>query len=529
MGTILRELGRAGLLFVGTALALTTVESKAQAPVEGGEIEIRINSDLRSTDGLDRDGNSDTILHHIFETLVAYRDDLSVGPLLAESWDVSEDGRVYTFTLRGGATFHNGDPVTSADVKWNWDRRMDPTNEWFCIPYFDGSQGLKVTAVETPDDRTVSFTLEEPNALFLTQLANIQCNGWIASPKNVDEDGNWNENQAIGSGSFKLTEWRRGQFVTLERYENYQPLDEERSGLAGDRTAYLDTVRFTIIPDTAASETALFANEIDVLPAMEAVRATDAKARGMNVLTGPGLSWSVILLQSNDPLLSDARIRRAIAHAIDFEQIANMRTEGQAEFNPSAVAQASMFFDESFTDWPEYDPAAARALLDEASYAGQPIKLQANTRYQGMYENGVIVQAMLAAAGFNVELEVLDWAAQLDNYLAGTFQLQSFGYSARLDPSLLYGILIGDKKTTPTRQWQNEDAYQLYLNSSRTEDREERQAIFKQIHELMAQDIPILGLYYETVTDVTVPSVKGYEVWPGDKPRAWGVWKEKQD
>ncbi|MGO4839444.1 ABC transporter substrate-binding protein, partial [Rhizobiaceae sp. 2RAB30] len=163
------------VLAVGTALTLAIPAIAGEEPVKGGTLTIGINTDIRATDGIQRDANTDTIMHHVFETLVGYRDDLSVGPALAESWKVSEDGRTYSFTLREGATYHNGDPVKSADVKWNWDRRMNPANEWFCIPYFDGSQGLKVEAVETPDDRTVVFKLNEPNALFLAQLANIQC------------------------------------------------------------------------------------------------------------------------------------------------------------------------------------------------------------------------------------------------------------------------------------------------------------------------------------------------------------------
>ncbi|TKT77421.1 ABC transporter substrate-binding protein [Aquamicrobium sp. LC103] len=527
MGTRTRTMGLAlGASLAGAMLLVLAGTAIAQEPKQGGTLTVRINADMRSTDGIDRDANSDTILHHIFETLVGYRDDLTIGPVLAESWELSQDERTYSFKLREGATYHDGDPVTSADVKWNWERRMDPANEWRCIPFFDGSQGLEIQSVETPDDRTVVFTLEEPNALFLAQLANIQCNGWIASPKNVGDDGKWIDGSAIGSGPFKLAEWEKGQYVALERYDDYRPLKEERSGMTGDRTAYVDAVRFMIIPDTAAAETALFAGEIDVMANMEPSRTNDAKARGANVLSTPGLAWTTILVQTNDPLMSDVRMRRAIAHAIDFKQIAQTRTEGQAGFNPSGVAQASVFFDDDFLAWPEYDPAAAQALLAEAGYSGQPIKLQTNTRYQGMYENSVIVQAMLQAAGINAELEVLDWAAQLDNYLAGKFQLQSFGYSARLDPSLIYGILVGDKEATPTLQWENEEAHTLYLESTRTTDVEKRKEIFKKIHALMEQDVPILGLYFEMVTDAVGGKVHGYEVWPGDKPRAWGVWKE---
>lgn len=510
---------------LATSVMLAAPAAGQDEPSTGGTLTIRINSDLRDTQGLNRDSNTDTILHHVFETLVGYRDDLTIGPVLAESWKVSEDRRVYTFTLRDGATFHNGDPLTADDVKWNWDRRVAAGDEWFCNPFFDGSQDLKVESVEAPDERTVVFTINEPNALFLAQLANIQCNGWIASPKNVDADGNWIADSAIGSGSFKLKEWVKGQYVALERYEDYKPLEEEASGYAGNRTAFVDEVRFLVIPDTAAAETALFAGEIDVLPGIEANRIEEAKQRGVNVLSTPGLSWTPILIQTLDPIMSEVKMRQAIAHAVDIDQIAAARTNGMATGNSSGVAQASVYFDEDFLKWPEYDPEKAQALLAEIDYKGEPIKIQTNTRYQGMYENSVLLQAMLVAAGINAELEVLDWAAQLDNYLAGKFQIQSFGYSARLDPSLLYGILIGNKETTPTRQWQNDEAYALYVQSTKTNDFEERRTLFKKIHALMAEEVPILGLYYEQVVDATSAKVKGYEVWPADKTRAWGVWK----
>lgn len=512
------------LLMAATALALA-LPAQAQEPVKGGTLTLRMNADIRATNGLNRDANTDTVLHHIFETLVGFRDDLTIGPVLAESWEVSDDGRTYTFTLREGATFHDGEAVTSGDVKWNWERRVAAGTDWFCNPFFDGSQGLKVDAVDTPDDRTVVFSINEPNALFLAQLANIQCNGWIASPKNVDADGNWIEDSAIGSGSLMLSEWEKGQYINLARYEGYTPLQEPKSGMAGDRTVHVDAVRFLIIPDTAAAETALFAGEIDILPGLEASRIGEATNRGLKVDTTPGLAWTPILIQTRDELMSDVRVRRAIAHAIDFEQLVEARSNGLAQFNPSGVAQASAFFDEDFLAWPEYDPAKAQQLMTEAGYTGAPIRIQTNTRYQGMYENSVMVQAMLQAAGINAELEVLDWATQLDHYLAGTFQIQSFGYSARLDPSQLYGILIGNKDSAPTRQWENDEAYQLYLQSTKTTDLEERKALFKQIHALMAQDVPILGLYYEPVTEAMGGNVEGYAAWPADKSRAWGVWK----
>ncbi|WP_282595244.1 ABC transporter substrate-binding protein [Mesorhizobium mediterraneum] len=215
------------LIQVLAAIAVMACALPAMAqeqPKTGGTLKVRINADIRATDGLSRDANTDTVLHHIFETLVAYRADLTVGPALAESWKVSDDGKTYAFTLRDGAAFHNGGAVTSSDVKWNWDRRMDAANQWFCLPFFDGNQGLKVEQVATPDPRTVVFTLNAPNALFLAQLASVQCNGWVASPKNVGADGKWIADSAIGSGPFKLKEWVKGQYLELERFADYKPV-----------------------------------------------------------------------------------------------------------------------------------------------------------------------------------------------------------------------------------------------------------------------------------------------------------------
>ncbi|RWC35671.1 MAG: ABC transporter substrate-binding protein [Mesorhizobium sp.] len=528
MGTGLRMGRRLIQVLAAIAVMACALPARAQEqPKTGATLKVRINADIRATDGLSRDANTDTVLHHIFETLVAYRADLTVGPALAESWKVSDDGKTYAFTLRDGAAFHNGDAVTSSDVKWNWDRRMDPADQWFCIPFFDGSQGLKVEQVATPDPRTVVFTLNAPNALFLAQLASVQCNGWVASPKNVGADGKWIADSAIGSGPFTLKEWVKGQYLALERFADYKPVKEAPSGFAGSREAYVDEVRFIVIPDTAAAETALFAGELDVLPDLESSRVEEAKSRGMTVLSTQGLSWTAILLQTKDPLLSNAKIRTALAHAADINQIAAARTNGVATGDPSAVAQASSFFDDEFLKWPQYDPVKAKALLDEAGYKGEPIKIQTNTRYQGMYENAVLLQAMLTAAGFNAQLEVLDWAAQLDNYLAGKFQIQSFGYSARLDPSLMYGVILGDKATDPTAQWDSKEALDLYTKSMATTDPGQRKALFKQLHALMAKDVPILGLYYEPSVDAVSSKVKGYSVWPAANPRVWGVWKSE--
>jgi len=516
---------------LGAVMLLLTGSGWAEEPQRGGTLNIVLTADIRGLDGTRNDGNTDTVLHHIYETLVAFRNDMTVGPALAESWEVSPDGKTYSFKIREGATYHNGDKVAASDIKWLWERRMASAsgseNPWPCIRTFDGSRGLKVEAVEAPDDRTVVYRIDAPNTLFLTRLADPVCNAWAASPKNVDASGNWIEGSAIGSGPFKLKEWKKEQNIALERFADYVPLKEKRDGYSGDRTAYVDEVRFMIIPDKTAAETALFAGQVDVVSTIQASRMEDIKSKGAEILSAPGLSLSAILIQTQDPLLSNVKMRQAIAHAIDLVQITQVKTVGMTEFNPSGVPQSSAFFDKSFQAWPAYDPEATKALLAEAGYKGEVIKMQANKRYIGMYENAVLVQAMLTAAGINVELEVLDWAAQLENFFSGKFQLQSFGYSSRADPLVIYGMFTGKKADGASYQWDDPKALELYLKALATPGFDERKAILKQLHTMMTEQVPIQGLYYYPVIEAVSPKVVGYESWPLDKPRAWGVWKKQ--
>lgn len=505
------------------ALATTVAHAQGQ-PVRGGSLIVRLNSDIRSLEpGINRDAQTDTVAHQIFEGLVAFRADLTIGPALADSWTISEDGKTYTFKLRSGVMFHNGAPLTSAEVKWSWDRQFSQ-NGWLCRRLFDDNQGLKVESLEAPAPDTLVYKLARPNALFLKQLANIQCGVLVSHPQSAEAEGKWNP---IGTGPLKLKEWKRGETITLERFANYSPSKAEASGYAGARIMNFDQVVFRVVPDASAAEAALQTGAVDILPDIDGDRIDELKKRNIAIVTKPGLGFASILIQTRDPLLSNPKIRLAIAHAIDREQIAEVRSSGLTRANPSGVSDSSSYFDESFRAWPAYDPKKAQALAREAGYAGQTIKIQTNKRYTGMYDNSVLVQAMLTQAGFKVELEVLDWATQLDNYLKGNFQLQSFGYSARFDPAQMYAAFIADKGKNPAAQWEDPQAINTLADSGSTLDEAKRKEDFRKLHAMMREQIPIIGLYYDPVIEAVHPRVKNYASWAPGKTITWGVWKER--
>lgn len=506
-------------LVAALALALPAAAA-AQTP---SRLVVGMNADIRSLEpGVNRDSNTDTVIHQIFEGLVAYRRDLTVGPALADSWRVSDEGRTYTFTLRDGATFHNGKPVTSAEVKWMWERLIGAST-WACRAIFDGRSGARVTAVEAPDPRTVVFRLDRASGVFLKQLANIQCHVVAAHPDSVDAEGKWTT--PIGSGPLSLREWRRAEYVLLDKVPGYRPSAAPADGFSGARVMQVDQVQFRIIPDSSAREAALVTGAVDVVHQIEPQQIDTLKHRGMTVTSAPGLSWSTLLLQTDDPLLSNVKIRQAIAHALDLRQIAEARNLGMAEANPSSVSEATAFFGPGYLQWPAHDPARAQALLREAGYRGEPLKIQTNRQYANMYQNAVMAEAMLTAAGFKVQLEVIDWATQLSNYLNGRFQMQSFGFSARFDPGLMYATFIADKSQIKTAQYGDADAIRLLAESERTADDAARAGLFAQLHAKIRTDVPIIGLYFNPNVEASHPRVQGYRPWPAGQPITWGVSK----
>ena len=495
------------------------------ATAEGTDtLRIRLNADIRSTDpGVNRDENTDAVAMQMLEGLVAYRADASVVPMLAQSIAVSPDGTSYSFKLRDGVAFHNGAPLTAEDVLFAWKRYMDPGTGWRCLSEFDGHGQAKITGVTAPDPMTVVFTLDKPSALFLATMARTDCGGaGIYHRSSLNADGSWRE--PVGTGPFRFGEWKHGEYVDLVRNDHYAALPGEPDGLAGNKTPLVQKVRFAVIPDPSAAKAALMAGNIDVIFRIENSDLAEYKARpDIRTESGPTMEVEGLLFQTRDPLLKDVRIRRAVLLALDLPQLAAAGSNGQAKPSGSVIPVPSPFYGKAQSALPARDVAGAQKLLAETGYRGQPIKLITNKRYQPMFDAAVLAQAMAQEAGLNIELEVLDWATELDRYSKGNYQAMSFGYSARLDPSLSFDMISGDKDKQPRKVWDNPDALALLAKSMQVSAPTERQAIFDQMEALFRADVPMIPLYSVHETAAVRANVSGYRDWALGQPRAWGV------
>ncbi|MEQ9244820.1 MAG: ABC transporter substrate-binding protein, partial [Nitratireductor sp.] len=300
-----------------------------------------LNADIRGTNpGVTRDGNTDEVHGHMIEGLVTYASDFSIIPMLAESYEISEDGRTYTFKLRKGVKFHNGEEMTASDVEWSWNRLAGEASESHCKNFFNGENNIEVTSAKAQDDDTFIITLAEPYAVFLATMARFDCGSMaVLHPDSVNADGSWNK--PIGTGPYMMGDHAPGRYVELNRFEDYSSRGGAPDGYGGGKSPTVDVLRWEIVGEGAVSKTALLAGDLDLVD-IDAMTAAELKDQpNFSVDAAESAVWDTYLLNSDDPVLSDVRIRRAMAHAIDPQRIMAAITEGFGKASPSPVPPMS--------------------------------------------------------------------------------------------------------------------------------------------------------------------------------------------
>ncbi|WP_158970026.1 ABC transporter substrate-binding protein [Chachezhania sediminis] len=510
----------AKLRLFGPILATTAAGLALATPAMADSmVRMALNADIRGTNpGVTRDGNTDIVHSQYVEGLVTYGDNFEIIPMLAESWDVSDDGLTYTFHLRDGVKFHNGAEMTAQDVEWSWNRLAGEASESHCKTYFNGTNGLKVVSAEAVDDDTFVVTLDRPFAVFLATMARFDCGSMgILHPDSVNADGSWNA--PIGTGPYMMGDHKPGRYVELDRFVDYSSREGEPNGLGGGKHAEVDTLRFEIVSEGAVAKTALQAGDLDLV-ALDAIAAAELDGQpGFKIDATQSAVWDTYLLSPSAPILQDVRIRQAMAHAIDPNQIMAAITEGFGAASPSPVPPMSKNFTAVEAEYPAYDVDLAKSLMADAGYNGEEIKILATRRNGAYYERALMAQAMLMDAGFNATLEVVEWGTQLEAYQSGEgYVMQSFTFSPRLHPGLSFEMFTGD---APRKAWQNPEAIALVYESLQTGDPERLQEIIDQLSRMFNEEIPAIGLGHRMLFTGMSDRVDGFQNWGAGVLRGW--------
>lgn len=434
----------------------------------------------------------------VMEGLVEYDDAAKPKPLLAESWDVSADGKAYTFRLRRGVTWHDGKPFTSADVQFSameiW-KKLHPRSPITWAP---------LEAVDTPDSHTAVFRLSRPQPILMAMIG-----GWESQimPKHLydgtDIRTNAANNAPIGTGPFVFKEWKRGDFVRLERNPSYW-----QSG-----KPYLDQVFIRMMPDAGARAAAFEAGEVE-LGNFSPVSLSDMKRLGalahIGVETkGYDMFGAVYIMEVNNrhAQLKDKRVRQAIMHAVNRKFIIDNVWFGYGKEATGPIHSSSPYYTtEGVAQYP-FDVARANKILDDAGYArgAGNLRFKLTTEYGPGAEiarTAEFLKQSLARVGIDLELRSSD----LGTFIRRIYTDYDYGLSQNWlytlpDPTagvqrLYYGPNIRSGVAFANASgYARGDLDKLWEAAAVENDQAKRRQMFHQAQRIVQEELPNLTMF----------------------------------
>ncbi|MBN9676149.1 ABC transporter substrate-binding protein [Salipiger bermudensis] len=506
---------RRGLLATGTALALSFglgLPATAQTPPG-----VLIVGQIAEPKALDPAAvtavNDFRILMNVYDGLVRYKSGtLEVEPALATAWEISEDGTEYTFTLREGVTFHDGSPFNAEAVVFNFERMLNEDHPYhdtgpFPLAFFFSS----VSSVEAVDDLTVKFTLSEPYAPFLSNLA--YPTGLIVSPAAVEQHGADFGRNPSGTGAFTFAEWRSNEAVVVEANPDYW-----------DGAPELQAVVFRPITDANTRTAEMLAGGIDMMVEVPPVALSQFQDDAFQVFEQAGPHVWFLILNAKEGPFADKRVRQAANYAINKEALVNDVLEGTAEVaagpTPPAFAWA---YNEALEPYP-YDPEKAKELIAEAGAEGAELTFYVTEGGSGMLDPvamGTAIQADLNAVGLDTTIETYEWntfLGQVNPGLEGKADMAEMAWMTN-DPDTLPFLALRteawpDKGGFNSGYYSNPEVDELLEKARVATDQDERAALYKQMQEIVQEDAPWVFVANWKQNAVTNDRVEGFELQP---------------
>ncbi|UWP95790.1 ABC transporter substrate-binding protein [Aliiroseovarius crassostreae] len=423
----------------------------------------------------------EVVYANLFEGLTRFGPDGSVRPGLAESWEVSEDGTVYTFKLRDGVTFHDGSEMNADDVVFTLDRARaeDSTNAQKAL--FAG-----IDTVRAVDPQTVEVTLSKPNGNFPFNMA------WgdavIVAPESIGQAAT----HPVGTGPFTFGNWAKGDHVTLARNQNYW----------GTQPA-LAKATFKFISDPNAAFAAMMAGDVDAFPnfpAPETLAQFEADPR-FTVIVGSTEGETILSTNNKAPLLDDIRIRKAIAHAINRQDIIDGAMFGYGtpigtHYAPHQPAYVDLTANSSF------DPDLSRQLLAEAAPRGVKLRLMLPPPTYAR-RGGEIIAAQLRAVGIETEITNLEWAQWIEQVFKGKdFDLTIVSHTEPAD----IGIYA---RPDYYFQYDRPEFQELNAKLDLTSDPDQRAGLLAEMQQIIAEDYVNGYLFQLAKTGVANAKIQG--------------------
>jgi len=518
-------LGLAAVLLLG-GLAMGPQEARAQGTLVYGMPADHDILDPHATGGW----VTYHVTYNIFESFV--KEDLTEAdvvtpklvPGLATSWDISEDGTEYTFHLREGVKFHDGEPFNADAVMFNFERFWDTESP----NYFEKSAAFVsaytqwIKAVEKIDDMTVKITLTQPNYEWLRTGLQSYGQPLMISPKSVAEHGN--EGIAlnpVGTGPFKFVEREQGVKTVIDRNDDYW-----------GRKAKLDRIIFRPLEDPATRVNALRTGEVNFIGVPPWDDVEDLKEEGFILTTNDNVpNYVFIHLNHKHPALQDKRVRQALNMAIDKEGLVNEIYAGTGRVEHGMLSPGTFAYDPNVRFY-DYDPEKAKQLLAEAGY-GDGLELNWDI-FQ--YGTGELVESWiqrdLKKVGVDVKIQKYEWIAYLRRWAAGMTDdigMNHIGWGMTYPSFIRIVASCGSFPPNGVNSgWYcNEEVDRLMDQAVMEKDEAKAREIYQQINAMIMEDAAFVPLVDDLQPIFLAPSVKGFVNPPNDWYDFSTVWIEE--
>lgn len=457
----------------------------------------------------------------IFDSLLAHDAQMNIVADLAERWE-ARDPLTYVFHLRQGVKFHDGRPLSSADVKFTFDSILDGT-----VKTPKRGAFRMVTAVEAPDDSTIVFHLREPYASFLWNLTKP---GVGIVPRG---SGPEIAQHPIGTGPFQFVDMITDQEIVLQRNSSYFGDAGEAAGVRGN----VERVRFRIVPDALVRALELRKGSADVAinslsPDMV---VTQAKERGIVADEQPGTTIAYVGFNLEDPVLAHREVRQALAYATDRATLIKYLMRGQARAAGSLLPPNHWAYDPDVRQY-DFDPARAEQLLDAAGFkrgaGGVRFRVEFKTsteEYSRLLSEAIADEWQ--RVGVAVELRPLEFATFYADLQRGSFQVSAQRWVGGNNDPDIFESVFSSKKIPPNgsnRGHYRNPKLDALIDQARMEmDREKRKALLWDIQKIVAEDEPYINLWYpdnvcvhrERLTDIVIPPAGDYDFIEGARLR----------
>lgn len=492
---------RMSVYFMAALLIMTALGGCAGGTGESSEdkssVVVGIQQDIDSLDPHKATAaGTKEILFNIFEGLVKADPNGNLMNAVASDYTISDDGLVYTFTLREGVKFHNGNEVTAEDVKYSLERVSGLLDGTALISTLSAEKG-GITSVDILDDKTVQVTVGSANLeLIYSFTAAI-------IPAGSGEDM---EAQPIGTGPFSFVSYKPQEGIVVAKHADYW-----QKGLP-----YLDEVNFKIVnsPDTALLD--LQGGSIDIYPYLTDSQATELKG-SFQILAAPSDVVQALFLNNADETLSDVKVRQAICYALDKEALNEFVFGGNAALISSAMLPTlqDFYVDKNDVYGNTANVEKAKALLTEAGYPdGIDLEIKVPSNYEVHMQTAEVVAQQLGEAGINVTIVPVEWATWLDEVYNGRqYQATISGITCDQTP----GYLLNRFQTDSSKNFINyvNPAYdETYLKAAASLDLAEKADYYKQLQNMLVEDAGTAFLSAPPITVAMSPELEGYTFYP---------------